>query len=240
MSANKSILICQCSARGLLSKSDKADSLVLSGQAVVVSDLCQAAAEKDPILGEIAAAESPVIYACHPRAVRALFAFAGTPLPENAQLINLRTPILPHSHTPTLPHPPPPDSAWFPVIDGARCTNCGQCFEFCLFGVYEKDADGKVRVVNPQSCKNNCPACARICPAAAIIFPKVGESPINGAEISDEEMLKANIKVNVDEILGNDVYAALNARKQKRKSLLNQKKVEQALAERKKCAEKNI
>jgi NAD-dependent dihydropyrimidine dehydrogenase PreA subunit len=240
MSVNKSILICQCSARGLLSKSDKADSLVLSGQAVVVSDLCQAAAEKDPILGEIAAAESPVIYACHPRAVRALFAFAGTPLPENAQLINLRTPILPHSHTPTLPHPPPPDSAWFPVIDGARCTNCGQCFEFCLFGVYEKDADGKVRVVNPQSCKNNCPACARICPAAAIIFPKVGESPINGAEISDEEMLKANIKVNVDEILGNDVYAALNARKQKRKSLLNQKKVEQALAERKKCAEKNI
>lgn len=236
MSANKSILICQCSARGLLSKSDKADSLVMSGQAVVISDLCQAAAEKDPILGEIAAAESPVIYACHPRAVRALFAFAGTPLPENAQLINLRTPTPPHPHTPTLPHP----LAWFPVIDAARCTNCGQCFEFCLFGVYEKDVDGKVRVVNPQSCKNNCPACARICPAAAIIFPKVGESPINGAEISDEAALKANIRVNVDEILGGDVYAALNARKQKRQSLLNQKKVEQALAERKKCAEKNV
>jgi NAD-dependent dihydropyrimidine dehydrogenase PreA subunit len=212
----------------------------MSGQAVSVSDLCKAAAEKDPILGEIAAAESPVIYACHPRAVRALFAFAGSPLPSNAEIINLRTSTPPHSHTPTLPHPPPPDPAWFPVIDAARCTNCGQCFEFCLFGVYEKDADGKVRVVNPQSCKNNCPACARICPAAAIIFPKVGESPINGAEISDEEMLKANIKVNVDEILGGDVYAALNARKQKRKSLLNQKKVEQALAERKKCAEKNV
>ena len=245
MSANKSILICQCSARGLLSKSDKADSLVLSGQAVVVSDLCKAAAEKNPILGEIAAAESPVIYACHPRAVRALFAFAGAPLPPHAEIINLRNPITqssshPFIHSSNLPSVPPPDSAWFPVIDGARCTNCGQCFEFCLFGVYEKDADGKVRVANPQSCKNNCPACARICPAAAIIFPKVGESPINGAEISDEEMLKANIRVNVDEILGNDVYAALNARKQKRQSLLNQKKVEQALAERKKCAEKNV
>ncbi len=214
----------------------------MSGQAVSVSDLCKAAAEKDPILGEIAAAESPTIYACHPRAVRALFAFAGTPLPENSQLINLRTPTPPHTHTPTLSHPRtlPPDPAWFPVIDGARCTNCGQCFEFCLFGVYEKEADGKVRVMNPQRCKNNCPACARICPEAAIIFPKVGDSPINGAEISDEEMLKANIKVNVDEILGNDVYAALNARKQKRQSLLNQKKVEQALAERKKCAEKNV
>jgi NAD-dependent dihydropyrimidine dehydrogenase PreA subunit len=242
MSANKSILVCQCSARGLLSKSAEADSLVMSGQAVVVSDLCQAAAGKDPILGKIAAAESPVIYACHPRAVRALFAFAETPLPENSQLINLRTPTPTHAHTPTLSHlhTLPPDPAWFPVIDEARCTNCGQCFEFCLFGVYEKDAGGKVRVVNPQSCKNNCPACARICPEAAIIFPKVGESPINGAEISDEDELKANIRVNVDEILGGDVYAALNARKQKRQSLLNQKKVEQALAERKKCAEKNV
>ncbi|MFA6174867.1 MAG: ferredoxin family protein, partial [Kiritimatiellales bacterium] len=132
------------------------------------------------------------------------------------------------------------DAAWFPVIDGDRCTNCGQCFEFCLFGVYEKDAGGKVRVTNPQSCKNNCPACARICPAAAIIFPKVGESPINGAEISDEDALKANIKINVDEILGDDIYAALNARKQKRQSLLNRKKVEQALAERKKCAEEKV
>jgi hypothetical protein len=31
------------------------------------------------------------------------------------------------------------------------------------------------------------------------------------------------------------VYAALHARKQKRSALLNQKKIEQALAERKKC-----
>ena len=92
-------------------------------------------------------------------------------------------------------------------------------------------------MANPQSCKNNCPACARICPEAAIIFPKVGESPINGAEISDEDELKTNIKVNVDEILGDDVYATLNARKQKRRSLLNRKKIEQALAERNKCSE---
>jgi NAD-dependent dihydropyrimidine dehydrogenase PreA subunit len=231
MSANKSILICQCAERGLLNLGN-----VDEASGLVAPDLCCAAQENDPILKDIAASEHPVIYACHPRAVRALFAFAGHPLPENTEFINLRTSTPTHPHTHTLP----PDPAWFPVIDGDRCTNCGQCFEFCLFGVYEKDAGGKVRVVNPQSCKNNCPACARICPVAAIIFPKVGESPINGAEISDEEMLKANIKVNVDEILGGDVYAALNARKQKRKSLLNQKKVEQALAERKKCAEKNV
>ena len=229
MSANKSILICRCFARGLLSKSDEAEGLVTSGRAAVVPDLCKAAAEKDPVLREIAAAEAPVIYACHPRAVRALFDFAGSPLPSNTELINLRNP----SRNPFVES----DPVWFPVIDGDRCTNCGQCFEFCLFGVYKKDTAGKVRVTNPQNCKNNCPACARICPVAAIIFPKVGESPINGAEISDEEALKANIKINVDEILGGDVYAALNARKQKRQSLLNQKKIEQALAERKKCAE---
>ncbi len=93
-------------------------------------------------------------------------------------------------------------------------------------------------VAHPESCKNNCPACARICPETAIIFPKVGESPINGAAISDEDDRQANIRVNLAEILGDDVYATLHARKQKRRSLLNQKKIEKALAERKKCSEK--
>jgi NAD-dependent dihydropyrimidine dehydrogenase PreA subunit len=227
MSANKTILICQCAERGLLNLES-----VSEASGLVVPDLCCAAQENDPRLKDIAESEHPVIYACHPRAVRALFAFAGSPLPAHAEIINLRIPALSHSHTPLLPHSRP---AWFPVIDGDRCTNCGQCFEFCLFGVYEKNDDGKVRVVNPQNCKNNCPACARICPEAAIVFPKVGEAPINGAEISDEAALKANIKINVDEILGGDVYAALHARKQKRSALLNQKKIEQALAERKKC-----
>jgi ferredoxin len=96
-----------------------------------------------------------------------------------------------------------------------------------------------VFVANPQACKNNCPACARICPEAAIIFPKIGEEPINGAEITDEEKVKASIKLNVDEILGSDAYAALKARKQKRRSLLNKKKIEKALAERERCSKKN-
>lgn len=59
-----------------------------------------------------------------------------------------------------------------------------------------------------------------------------------GAELPAEEERKANIKINVDEILGDDVYATLNARKQKRRSLLNKKKIEKALAERSKCSEK--
>ena len=227
MSVNKSILICQCSERGRLEPHN-----VDEASCLVVPDLCRAAQEKDPCFEQVASSGSPVVHACHPRAVKALFEFAGHPLPKTTEFHNLRSPTIQPSNTPTLQSSP----AWFPVIDSDRCTHCGQCFEFCLFGVYEKDAEGRVTVVNPQSCKNNCPACARICPEAAIIFPKVGESPIDGAEISDEDALKANIKVNVDEILGDDVYAALNARKQKRRSLLNQKKIEQALAERKKCS----
>ena len=45
--------------------------------------------------------------------------------------------------------------SWFPMIDYSRCTSCGQCADFCLFGVYEK-IDNKVVVVNPKGCKNNC------------------------------------------------------------------------------------
>lgn len=231
MSENKTILICQCAERGLLNLND-----VEEASGLVVSDLCRAAAEKDPVLENIASADYPVITACHPRAVKALFEFAGYPLPENTEFVDLRSAAIQSSNPPILQSSSP---AWYPVIDSTRCTNCGQCFEFCLFGVYEKDAQGRVTVAHPKNCKNNCPACARICPEAAIIFPKVGEEPINGAEITDEDALKANIKVNVDEILGNDVYAALNARKQKRRSLLNQKKIEQALAERKKCSKKS-
>ncbi|MCF7817050.1 MAG: ferredoxin family protein [Kiritimatiellales bacterium] len=225
MSANKTILICQCAARGLVNV-DAASSRVAPEESVVIPDLCRAAAEKDPILGT----RFSEIHACHPRAVRALFSFAGFPLPEGAKLHNHRHPVGPPADNPSVQS----DTAWFPVIDYDRCTSCGQCFQFCLFGVYEKDESGRVVVANPQSCKNNCPACARICPEAAIIFPKVGESPINGAEISDEDGLKANIKVNVDEILGDDVYAALTARRQKRRALLNEKKIGKALAERKK------
>jgi Pyruvate/2-oxoacid:ferredoxin oxidoreductase delta subunit len=60
---------------------------------------------------------------------------------------------------------------WYPVIDGSRCVNCQHCLQFCLFGVYELDAEGRVAVCNPDQCKPGCPACARICPESAIMFP---------------------------------------------------------------------
>ena len=131
----------------------------------------------------------------------------------------------------------PPDwTPWYPVIDYDRCKHCRQCHDFCLFGVYDVEEGGRVIVANPASCKLNCPACARICPQAAIIFPKCGEAPIDGAEIDDEEQVRAQIKVNVDEILGSDVYNTLRHRQRKARSrLLDRKRVEQALREREEC-----
>lgn len=230
MSANKSILICRCAERGWIDLSKLPEGLAEDGSVVVLPDLCRAAAEKNSVLEEIAASDSAVVYACRPRAVRALFDYAGAPLLDSAKVVDLRR------ETAADGEAPEEAPAWYPVIDYNRCSNCGQCHEFCLFGVYEKDAEERVQVVHPGNCKNNCPACARICPEAAIIFPKSAESPINGAEIDDETALKTQIKLNVDEILGDDVYAALEARKQKRRSLLNRKKIEQALEERRNCS----
>ena len=32
-----------------------------------------------------------------------------------------------------------PERRWYPVIDYSRCTNCMECLDFCLFGVYGVD-----------------------------------------------------------------------------------------------------
>lgn len=60
---------------------------------------------------------------------------------------------------------------WYPVIDASRCTDCGNCLQFCIFNVYEYDDSRRVVAASPDSCKPGCPACSRICPQGAIIFP---------------------------------------------------------------------
>lgn len=71
---------------------------------------------------------------------------------------------------------------WYPVLDLSRCVACGHCHEFCLFGVYERDEAGQVRVARPDQCKTGCPACSRVCPEGAIIFPRYErDAAISGA-----------------------------------------------------------
>lgn len=66
---------------------------------------------------------------------------------------------------------------WYPLVDESRCTHCGSCFQFCLFGVYVIDAEKKVRIANPDKCKAGCPACSRICPQGALMFPLYEKDP---------------------------------------------------------------
>ena len=129
--------------------------------------------------------------------------------------------------------------SWYPLVDYDRCTDCGQCADFCLFGVYEKDDKGKVKVVNPQGCKDLCPACARICPATAIVFPKFPEGgAISGTDNIDENMEKKRQEEDLQNITGGDIYKTLEKRKIKRKSIIKKQAREKAQSEREKALKK--
>ena len=65
-----------------------------------------------------------------------------------------------------------PARRWYPVIDFSRCTNCLECIDFCLFGVYGIDGQETILVEQPDNCRQGCPACSRVCPENAIIFPQ--------------------------------------------------------------------
>jgi Pyruvate/2-oxoacid:ferredoxin oxidoreductase delta subunit len=125
---------------------------------------------------------------------------------------------------------------WFPVIDPDRCTHCMQCLSFCLFGVYGADADKHLQVEHPDQCKTNCPACSRVCPEAAIMFPKYKAGPINGEVVTDADLQREKMKIDISALLGGDVYALLRARSERAKSRFSKERdADKALAERQKC-----
>lgn len=122
--------------------------------------------------------------------------------------------------------------SWYPIIDYSRCTSCMQCADFCLFGVYGK-SDGRVDVINPQGCKNNCPACARICPSTAIIFPKYRNGgAVGGSDLFDENAEHQRQAMDINEFLGSDIYSALEKRKIKRQSIIRNEAMKKAIDER--------
>jgi Pyruvate/2-oxoacid:ferredoxin oxidoreductase delta subunit len=125
---------------------------------------------------------------------------------------------------------------WFPVIDYDRCTNCMQCLSFCLFGVYGVDERQKIQVQNNDNCKTNCPACSRVCPEAAIMFPKYRSGPINGDVVSDADLQREKMKVDISALLGGDIYSMLRERSEKAKSRFSKERdADKALKERQKC-----
>ena len=76
-----------------------------------------------------------------------------------------------------------PSRRWYPVIDYSRCTNCMECIDFCLFGVYGVDKAETILVEQPDNCRKGCPACSRVCPENAIIFPQHKTPAIAGAPV---------------------------------------------------------
>lgn len=117
--------------------------------------------------------------------------------------------------------------AWFPVIDESRCTLCGKCARFCLFGVYSFDKKS-LKVINPLACKDKCPACGRTCPTSAIMFPRLAENTV----LAGDE--PGNKKMTVDT---GSLLMTLNARNQNRRNIFRQGVVEQAEEERRKALE---
>jgi NAD-dependent dihydropyrimidine dehydrogenase PreA subunit len=137
---------------------------------------------------------------------------------------------------------PPPGGApaawkpWFPVIDYSRCTNCMQCLSFCLFDVYGVSADSKIQVQYQSNCKTDCPACSRVCPEVAIMFPKYRHGPINGEEVTADDVRREAMKVDISALLGGDIYSMLRDRSVKAKSRFSKERDdERALKERQTC-----
>ena len=128
---------------------------------------------------------------------------------------------------------------WFPVIDYGRCTNCMQCLSFCLFDVYGVSGGGKIQVQNQNNCKTDCPACSRVCPEVAILFPKYRHGPINGDEVSADDLRREAMKVDISALLGGDIYQALRDRSTKAQSRFSKERDEdRALKERQRCLTK--
>lgn len=98
-----------------------------------------------------------------------------------------------------------PDRRWYPVIDYSRCTNCMECLDFCLFGVYGVDSFDKLLVENQDQCKKGCPACSRVCPEQAIMFPEYKTAAIAGAPVGQISALK----IDLTKLFGGDVKDAL-------------------------------
>jgi Pyruvate/2-oxoacid:ferredoxin oxidoreductase delta subunit len=259
------ILVCRCAYDAAL-PSDRVRAVIGALDEAglphrIVPDLCELAAKRDPWLLEWAGSPGRKIVACYPRAVLNLLRAAGAASDRHPpEIVNLHAQTG-HDACRQLALRPGADGPghadadkeptdwvpWFPVVDVARCTACRQCLDFCLFGVYVEPQPGRIEVRHPDRCKLHCPACARICPESAIIFPKHGEAPINGAEITDVQAERARIHSDLLDLLGDDFHAALKERSRRvadaRRAraeagaapaprLLNEELVKRALAER--------
>jgi ferredoxin len=97
---------------------------------------------------------------------------------------------------------------WYPVIDRDRCNQCGECLNFCLFGVFSLDGAGGLTIEQPDACRNGCPACSRVCPEGAIMFPQHHDPAIAG----DPEASRQGLRLDLSQLFagGDDLTALAN------------------------------
>jgi NAD-dependent dihydropyrimidine dehydrogenase PreA subunit len=249
------ILFCRCNGERInpsLTGSIKDYLNDTRASVTILNDLCGIAVKKSEVLKDFyAAGTEHMIIGCYRRTMDLLIEQAGIDhhtadnkhinLLEETDPAKIREKIdafAGDSSGPAVYTEIAEDSgwpSWYPVIDYARCTACGQCADFCLFGVYEK-LWAKIQVVNPQDCKNNCPACARICPQTALIFPKYKYGgAIGGSEEIDEVEEQNRQTQDISDLLGGDIYVALEQRKLKRRSIIMEEAMRKALEEKEKA-----
>jgi len=125
----------------------------------------------------------------------------GNPKPEQMERYLAADSPVPGLPVPSLQAPTiideDADRRWYPVIDLSRCTNCLECIDFCLFGVYGIDARETILVEQPDNCRQGCPACSRVCPENAIIFPQHKTPTIAGsADVA------GTLKIDLSQLFG--------------------------------------
>ncbi len=123
------------------------------------------------------------------------------------------------SHLPITTLEETPGRRWYPVIDFSRCTNCMECIDFCLFGVYGVDSNETIVVEQADNCRKGCPACSRVCPQNAIMFPQHKTPAIAGAAVDAGSM-----KIDLSKLFGapetNEDAAAVAARERDEQLIL--------------------
>jgi hypothetical protein len=97
---------------------------------------------------------------------------------------------------------------WYPVVDFHRCTNCLECLNFCLFGVFGLDENDAILIEQPDACRAGCPACSRICPQGAIMFPQHKDPAIAG----DPKLSREGLKLDLSRLFSDISPAELAAR----------------------------
>ncbi len=241
------VLFCSCGA-GIFSgsESEKLAHALSDFHADVfeIHDLCALSISEKEYLTEIGKNyDQKLIIACYPRAIENLFRqnavdfgnysvinFRGKSAEECIRAIKDKCEIPSGKADYVVKKSLLEVPAWYPIIDESRCTLCGQCSRFCLFGVYRFNKSS-LRVVNPLACKNNCPACGRICPGSAIIFPRLPEnSVLSGAEPGDTT-------VTTKPADNGHLFALLNERNKRRTSIFTPNLVKKAEEEREKALE---